>query len=108
MKVTIPPIGTGILRTRFHSGMAFRMAESVRFLTARIARNSCKNCFWRWDGLYKKPERFYSPKSAATFLSMSRMGRLYGQRLSHWPQPMQALAFTLRVSYRSLAQPASP
>ena len=40
---------------------------------------------------------FYSPMSLAHFFSFSRIGRWYGHLGSHFPQPMQAEAFTLSV-----------
>ena len=67
-----------------------------------------ERCLSRQAGIVRYCHNVYSPKSCATFLSISRMGKLYGQRVSHLPQPMQAPAFTVRVSYRSCAQPARP
>ena len=88
--------------------------------TMRVPQPDIIEHFGNTDAVPQPPERclsrkagivrccLYSPKSCATFLSISRMGKLYGQRVSHLPQPMQAPAFTVRVSYRSCAQPARP
>ena len=46
--------------------------------------------------------------SFATFLSIARIGRLYGHLVSHNPHSIQSLAFLGNVAYLSLAQSANP
>lgn len=70
--------------------------ENTSLSVYSISQNVRNNKFFPVipDLFYMTHQSFYSPNSSAHFLSISRIGRLYGQRVSQAPQSTQALAFT--------------